>query len=161
MIENDNDGFVLVEINSNGEAHKRKIEFDFENEEPILLDEIIEERPPKKRRRVEFSKKAVRKQLVERGGERLTKKKTIPAIEFVPQLNCKCSSGKKPRPDCSSKIGAERQKQIFDAYYQGMAWSQKTLFLRGSVKRHPVKLKKSMLYPLIPLKTEIIITLTH
>lgn len=113
MIENDTDGFVLVEINSNGEARKRKIEFDFENEEPILLDEIIEERPPKKRRRVEFSKKAVRKQLVERGGERLTKKKkTIPTIEFVLQSNCKCSSGKKPKPDCSSKIEAERQSKF-------------------------------------------------
>lgn len=33
-----------------------------------------------------------------------------------------------------------------------MGWSQKTLFIRSSVKRQAVKTKKSLAYALVPLK---------
>lgn len=52
--------------------------------------------------------------------------------------------------NCPQKIKAERQKQIFEAFYQKMCWTQKTLYIRSCVK--PVKSKKSLAHPMIPLK---------
>lgn len=90
--------------------------------------------------------------MVERGAEHNTKTKTIPAKKFSVQDNCKCINAKKPKPSCSSKIGTERQKEIFVAYYEGMNWTQKTLFIRSCVVRNPVKSKKSCQFPLVALK---------
>lgn len=86
---------------------------------------------------------------MERGEEHQAKKKKIPAKVFVGQDTCKC---KNRNSNCSSVIHANRQKEIFDAYYKKMQWSQKTMFIRGSVKRQPVKTKRSALYPIIRMK---------
>lgn len=112
----------------------------------------FEHHPPRKRRRVECHKSYIRKQTVERGEERQAKTKIIPAKKFNGQSNCNCSKGKKPKPSCANRIGVERQKQIYDAFYHDMLWMQKTLFLRGSVERIPVTSKKSSSFPLIALK---------
>lgn len=89
--------------------------------------------------------------MVETGAERQTTHKIIPAKEFSGQNTCKCVSGAKPKPSCSSKIDVERQHQIFTAY-NGMNWTQKTLFLRENVDQRPVKSRISDLNPIIPLK---------
>lgn len=78
--------------------------------------------------------------------------RTIQAKTFDSQIICKCQNNKKQKPSCSSKIDVVRQKEIFDSYYQDMKWSQKTLFIRASVKRGPVKTKKVQRFPLRPLK---------
>lgn len=91
--------------------------------------------PPRKRKRmVENHKSYIAKQRVERGAEHQTKTKTIAAKKFSAQDTCKCASGKKPKPSCPSKIGTERQQEIFAAYYEGMNWSQKNAL-------HPCKCK--------------------
>lgn len=88
--------------------------------------------------------------MVEHGAERKTKTKIIPAKKFNAQRTCKCAS--KQNVSCFQKIGIERQTQIFDQYYKHMLWTQKTMFIRGSVKRQLVKRKKSYSHPIIPLK---------
>lgn len=106
----------------------------------------------KRLKRFQTRKSFIAKQRVERGHEHVTKKKQklIPQKVFKPQTKCKCT-GKK-ESDCPQKITIARQEQIFSIYYQEMCWSQKTPFIRSSVKRQPVKSKKSLLYALVPLK---------
>lgn len=70
----------------------------------------------------------------------------IPAKKFTPQSTCKC------RRKCADKISINRQKQIFDNYYEKSSWVQKTLFLRARVKQFKAKNKKSSMFPIIPLK---------
>lgn len=53
---------------------------------------------------------------------------------------------------CSTKIDVVRQKEIFDAFYQNADWTQKTLFIRTSVKTSPVASKKAALFPLLATK---------
>lgn len=72
----------------------------------------------------------------------------------MPQTTCKCLNKKKQQANCSIKIGVERQKQIFDMYYQSMIWTQKTLFIRSSVKRQQTKTKKSDNYPIVAIKSK-------
>lgn len=106
-------------------------------------------RPRKRKRKIESHKSYIAKQRVERGEEHQSKKKKIAAKTFVAQNSCKC---KDPNSNCATVIHAIRQKEIFDSYYKKMQWSQKTLFIRASVKRTPVKTKRSALYPIIQLK---------
>lgn len=105
-------------------------------------------------RRNHTHKSVIAKELVERGAAHQSKKKMIPAKQFIGQMICKCIDIKKSIVSCSDKIGIDRQKEIFDTYYQKMCWTQKTLFIRGSVKRAPVKTKKSDAYPIIPTKSK-------
>lgn len=93
------------------------------------------------------------KDRVERGIEHVTKTgRLIQGKTFSAQIICKCQDVKKQRPSCSSKIDVMRQKEIFDSYYQNMKWSQKTLFIRASIKRSAVKTKKVQQFPLRQLK---------
>jgi hypothetical protein len=98
---------------------------------------------------VQNHKSFIAKQRVERGLEHITKKskKLIEKKVFKVQTHCKSE-----KCGCAQIIDADRQKQIFDAFYQEMGWTQKTLYIRSCVKRKPVESKKSLLHPLIPLK---------
>lgn len=108
--------------------------------------------PPRKRiRKLEKHKSYIAKQNVERGLAHEGKKKSIPAKLFTAQLICKCDE-KKQKLGCAKKINVQRQQELFEAYYYEMSWSQKTLFIRGNVKRQPVKTKKSSQYPISVLK---------
>lgn len=111
-------------------------------------------RPRKRAIRYKTHKAFISKTLVERGLEHVTKKKRklIPQKVFGVQSSCKCSKGKKKKLNCNEKITAARQKQIFESYYEEMSWTQKSLFIRSSVKRQPVKTKKSNAYALVDLK---------
>lgn len=100
----------------------------------------------KRIRNVLKHKSYIKKQKVEQGIEHEGKKGLIAAKNFEAQSACKCKRG------CANQIDVKRQKVLFDAYYQKMQWSQKTLFIRNSVKRQPVKSKKSKNYALIALK---------
>lgn len=113
-------------------------------------------RPRKRMRNNQAHKSSIAKDRVERGLERKTKngEKTISAKIFNAQIICKCLDHKKQKLSCSHKIEVVRQKQIFDSYYQQMSWTQKTLFIRGHVKRQPVKTKRSRNFPLINLKNQ-------
>lgn len=135
-----------------------------DNESEIIVEEI--ERSEKnnvndathsrKRIRNYHSHKSfIAKEKVERGLERVTKKskKVIRAKVFNAQIICKCLDSKKKKLSCSHKIGVVRQQEIFDSYYKQMSWMQKTLFIRGHVKRQPVKTKKTLDYPLLQLKS--------
>lgn len=108
----------------------------------------------KRIRNLQNHKSFIAKQAVERGLERITRKnkKCIAKKMFNVQSNCKCARSGKKNFNCPQKIKAERQKQIFEAFYQKMCWTQKTLYIRSCVKRQPVKSKKSLAHPLIPLK---------
>lgn len=76
----------------------------------------------------------VEKMKVQKGLEHLSKSgKVIKAKEFQIQIECRC------RRKCAENITAERQKQIFDTYYNFINWSQKTLYLRSLVKSTPPK----------------------
>lgn len=115
-------------------------------------------KPRKRTRNPQKHKSFIAKQRVERGLERITKKKQklIPKKIFKAQSNCKCAGGVKNmmKKDlcCPQTIKAQRQKQIFEAFYEQMCWTQKTLYIRSCVKRQPVASKKSLTHPLIPLK---------
>lgn len=106
----------------------------------------------KRVKRFETHKSFIAKQRVERGLQHVTKKKQklIPQKVFKPQSICKCNDKKISK--CPQNITIARQEKLFNAYYKDMCWSQKTLFIRESVKRQPVKNKKSLAYALIPLK---------
>lgn len=111
-------------------------------------------KPRKRIRNLQNHKSFIAKQCVERGLERLTKKnrKIIAKKVFKVQSNCKCAGAIKKKLSCPQTIKSERQKQIFEAFYHEMCWSQKTMYIRSCVKREPVKSKKSNTHPLIPLK---------
>lgn len=113
---------------------------------------FVIDRPRKRLRCHQTHKSSIAKENVERGMARKTKKRNIPAKVFSAQIICKCLDNKKSRLSCSSKISVERQQEIFNVYYKDMCWSQKTLFIRSNVKRQPVKNKKSLSHPLIPIK---------
>lgn len=116
-------------------------------------------RPRKRIRKYYQHKLYLAKDRVERGLERVTNSgRTIRAKTFNVQIICKCQDVTKQRPSCSSKIDVMRQKEIFDSYYQNMKWSQKTLFIRASVKRSPVKMRKVQQFP---LRQENLLMFTH
>lgn len=93
-------------------------------------------------------KKTIEKDKVERGIEHETRSGKIKKGKvFEAQTICKCL-----KEMCSTKIDVARQKEIFDSFYQKSNWTQKTLFLRTSVKTSPVAAKKSELFPLMPIK---------
>lgn len=79
------------------------------------------------------------------------KKKLFREKCFRAQVTCKCASKKKSNLMCVKKIGVNQQEKIFNDYYNRMLWSQKTMFIRGNVRRQPVKTKKTYSHPIIPL----------
>lgn len=98
--------------------------------------------PPKKRIRKPATHKAtIAKQRVESGAARRTKTKSIPEKKFIAQVVCECLDNKKQTEGCPGKIGVERQKEIFDNFYQNMFWTQKTLYIRACVQRTQLKPK--------------------
>lgn len=104
-------------------------------------------RPRKRIMRLNLHKKVIAKEKVERGLEHKTSKGVQKAKVFVIQTICKCTKG-----ICPSKIDAVRQKEIFDAFYLKSDWSQKTQFIRQSVKTSEVLKKKNKMFPIMPLK---------
>lgn len=82
-------------------------------------------------RQIHMHKSVVAKQKVERGIEHTTKKKIIPAKAYYPQFTCKCVNKKKQKTNKHELC---------------------TLFIRGHVKRQPVKTKRSALFPIVALK---------
>lgn len=145
--------------NSDESAHSDNGSEVIEAEELLLREEIAcaenenvndTEITRKRMRNYQSHKSFMAKERVERGLERFTKKgkKVIRGKVFKGQIICKCLDDKKQKLSCAHKIGIERQKVIFDSYYQGMSWTQKTLFIRGHVKRRPVKTKKSLVHSL-------------
>lgn len=93
-------------------------------------------RPRKRLCKPNLHKRAIRKENVERGKGKV----------FQIQAICKCSK------NCPTKIDANRQKEIFDTFYQKSNWTQKTLLIRSSIKTSPVLKKKSELFPILSLK---------
>lgn len=108
--------------------------------------------PPRKRiRKSEKHKSYIAKQNVERGMAHEGKKNQFQ--QNYSRLNWFANAMKKKQKlGCAKKINVQRQQELFEAYYKEMNWSQKTLFIRGNVKRQPVKTKKSSQYPIKALK---------
>lgn len=105
-------------------------------------------RPRKKIYQPHLHKKSIAKDKVDRGIEHVTRsRKVTKGIVFEAQTICKCL-----KQLCSTKIDVVHQKEIFDAFYQNADWTQKTLFIRSSVKTSPVASKKSALFPLLASK---------
>lgn len=158
--ENDDDTFIVVS-NSDESVHSENDSEVFEAEELsnienyVFLEEEAESRPRKKMRHYQSHKSFIAKDRVERGLERVSKKskKVIPTKVFNAQIICKCLDDKAQKLSCAHKINVVRQKEIFDCYYQQMNWTHKTMFIRGHVKRLPVKTKKCQNYPLLQMKS--------
>ncbi|XP_030761220.1 uncharacterized protein LOC115886267 [Sitophilus oryzae] len=100
----------------------------------------------KRQRQPQLHKKSIAKENVERGRERATLKKIIPAKIFQGQTLCKC------KPLCSSKIDITRQNTIFNSYWNIANHSQKIALIRNSVDVRPVRPKSDQFLPLIPKK---------
>lgn len=92
-------------------------------------------------------KKVMAKELVERGTEHKTAKGVRKAKVLKIQTICKCT-----KRNCPSKIDVLRQQEIFDAFYKIADWSQKTLYIRQSVKTSKVAKKRKQMFPIIALK---------
>lgn len=106
-------------------------------------------RSRKRLRKPHMHKKAIAKQNVEKGRERITKSgRKIAGKTFQSQAICICSR------ECPIKILVDviRQKEIFDAYYNDASWSQKTLLIQSSVKTKNVQRKRSDIFPIMPMK---------
>lgn len=111
-----------------------------------FLDDVIRKKLPRTLQ-IENHKRYIAKQSVEQGKAHITKSgKEIFEKIFKPQFTCKCSK------NCPQKIDVNRQKEIFDSYYNEYDWSQKTLFIRSNVIGREVKYRKSDLFPIIPKK---------
>lgn len=75
-----------------------------------------------------------KKQNVQKGEEYMTASgKTVMQKVFHAQTTCLCTR------KCSQHINSERQKRIFNTFYELQNWTQKTLFLRTLFKRAQVK----------------------
>lgn len=93
---------------------------------------------------MENRKRTIAKKNVESGNEhKTTSGRLIAAKKFEGQIICKCGAG------CCQKIDVLRQKEIFDNFYKTSNWTQKTLLIRGTVKKIPVAPKFD---PIIPQK---------
>lgn len=99
-----------------------------------MLVELI---PKKRILQPHLHKKHIAKQNVEHGKAHKTRSgKEISEKNFAPQTNCKC-----PR-ECPNKIDVDRQKEIFDTYYNELNWSQKTLYIRSSIITKKLRKRK-------------------
>lgn len=86
-------------------------------------------RSRKKTRNLKTRKESVRKALVRRGDQHVTKSgKIIQKKQFLAQTECKC------KRNCSQSINTSRQMQIFQEFYRFNNWNQKTLSLRSLIK---------------------------
>lgn len=101
----------------------------------------------KRVRRPHWHKKTIAKEMVERGIAHTSKTgKEIHGKSFKPQTACQCNR------HCPTKIDISRQGCIFDTYYNKFNWSQKTTFIRESIKVTEVKKKQLTLFPIFALK---------
>lgn len=89
----------------------------------------------KRTRNVEKRKVFQQKDKVQRGLEHITKSGNIVNAKIFRE-QIECGSCKK---ECCQKIGAARQKEMFDTYYGLENWSKKRLYLRSFIKTLPAK----------------------